>query len=181
MLRYHPYRVRSKPIRLGFDKEALKTIPVPRKEKVYLNPDPHQPKKWRRPIDLPHGEFVPDINRYTTPGFDPGHSFVVREHVRAGDAISIYNTREIPKAQALKEKESNRYIYLHKNRQVYLDSKPFAGRTKEWMAAHHQVAGLINASLQANAKFEEVGEYCVAVAHPNEIFPGSLVTINYGL
>ena len=47
------------------------------------------------------------------------------------------------------------------------------------MAGKHQVAGLINLSLYANAIFVEVGDYCVAVAHPNAIPAGSLVAINY--
>lgn len=103
----------------------------------------------------------------------------MRELVRAGDPITLYSTKKIPTAKALVEKNGNRQIYYHKSWMVYLDSKPFSGKSKEWMARHHQVGGLINSSLNANAMFVEVGEYCIVVAHPHDIHAGTAVNINY--
>ena len=126
-----------------------------------------------------------------TPGFVPGHTldmFVhVPGHVRTRcvrtcpGRITLYNTREIPKERVDKEKKKgNLHIFFHNGQRTYLDSKPFSGRTKRWMAMHHQVAGLINSSLNPNAKFEEVEKYCIAMA--KQALPaGTRVTINYGL
>ena len=168
-------RARAPPIRLGID--VPQAIAVPSKQ-VSLNPSEWEPRKWRRPVTLPAGTLIPAVG--TIPGTDPGHTFVVNEDVRAGGAITLYNTRQIPKVQALIQKtKGNCHIYFHKARLLYLDSKPFSGRSKKWMAAHHQVGGLINSTLIANAKFLEVGENCVVVAHPSPIRAGTTVTINY--
>ena len=60
----------------------------------------------------------------------------------------------------------------------YLDSRPFSGMSKEWMAGRHEVGGMVNSSINANAKFE-VGKYCVVVAHPHAILAGTAVSIKY--
>ena len=162
--------------RYGIDE--LEPIAVPARDNVLLNPDPWDSKKWRQSIRFPPGSLIPAVG--TIPGFDPGHTFVVHEDVPAGGAITLYNTTKISATDALIEKDNgNCHIYYHKARMQHLDSKPFSGRSKRWMAAHHQVGGLINTSLYANAKFQEVGEHCLVVAHPNRIGAGTPVTINY--
>lgn len=139
-----------------------------------------QVRRWSQPVRFPAGALEPDADAQT-PGFVPGHTFVVYEHVQEGRPITLYNTREIPKERVDKEKKKgNLHIFFHNGQRTYLDSKPFSGRTKRWMAMHHQVAGLINSSLNPNAKFEEVEKYCIAMA--KQALPaGTRVTINYGL
>ena len=130
-------------------------------------PDHWQARKWRDAQRLPAGVSAPAVG--TVPDFDPGHTFVVHELVRAGDPITLHSTKKIPTAKALMKKKENWHTYYHKSRMVYLYSKPFSGKSKEWMARQHQVGGLINSSLNANAMFVEVGEYCIVVAHPHYI------------
>jgi hypothetical protein len=168
-------RATAPPVRYGI--EGPQAIAVPSRE-VLLTPDPWQPRKWRQAVRLPAGTLIPAVG--TIPGFDPGHTFVVNEDVPAGGPITLYCNNDIPKLQAeLQKAEGNCHIYYHRSHMLYLDSKPCSGRTKRWMAAHHQVGGLINTSLQANAQFHEVGESCVVVAHPNPILAGTPVAINY--
>ena len=174
-------RVRGKPAQYGVS-EDNQSIPVPPKI-VHLNPDfsIKANKKWKGAKICPGLMLVPDPAA-PIPGLSSasGHTVQVLETVAKGGIISLYNTKELNEAQALAAKaKGNLHIYLHKTRGVYLDSKPFSGRTKQWMAGKHQVAGLINLSLYANAIFVQVGDYCVAVAHPNAIPAGSLVAINY--
>ena len=115
-------------------------IAVPAKTEVFLQPNHWEARKWRRAVTLPAGSLVPAV--VTIPGFDPGHTFIVHENVRAGDPITLYSTRSIPKAKALIEKKNgNQHIYFHKSRMEYLDSRPFSGMSKEWMARRHEVGG----------------------------------------
>ena len=36
--------------------------------------------------------------------------------------------------------------------------------------------GMVNSSIKANAKFDEVGKYCVVMAHPHAILAGTAVS-----
>ena len=92
-------------------------IAVPAKTGVLFMPDHWQARKWRDAQRLPAGVSAPAVG--TVPDFDPGHTFVVHELVRAGDPITLHSTKKIPTAKALIEKKENRHIYYHKSRMVY--------------------------------------------------------------
>ena len=56
-------------------------------------------RKWRDAQRFPAGVLVPAVK--TVPDFDPGHTFVVHELVRAGDPITLYSTKKIPTTKDL--------------------------------------------------------------------------------
>ena len=81
--------------------EMPQAIAVPSKTGVFFMPDHWQARKWSDVQRLPAGILAPAVG--TIPDFDPGHTFVVNELVRAG--ITLYSTQKIPTAKAYIEKK----------------------------------------------------------------------------
>ena len=84
-----------------FPLDIPQAIAVPAKTGVLFMPDHWQARKWSDAQRLPAGILAAAVG--TIPDFDPGHTFVVNELVRAG--ITLYSTQKIPTAKAYIEKK----------------------------------------------------------------------------
>ena len=153
-------------------------ISVPAKTEVFLQPNHWEPRKWWHAVTLPAGSLVPRSERFLALILDalllftrmfarrPFHSV---QHQKHSKSQSLDREKKW-KSAYLFQQDSNgvpRLKALSGN--VDLDSRPFSGMSHEWMAGRHEKGGMVNSSINANAKFDEVCKYCVLVAYPHEI------------